>query len=220
MDERVEAAARAMWIQDGGKQWATATSKRDQDFFRAKARTALDAAGLPDLLAENERLRTEGEAAQRGKDACGLECRYVPTVVVEQPDATTVRQCSCGTWVDRYGRDAKHRLMADAVLAALDDHLHCDGDPIECGVQAMEGEFAERSRKLDEAKKLNALLVEALRLRCHCYDPDVTPPTDWHSGARIPHHVDCVLYPIELPDAGLAPSAYADATAHREKLLK
>lgn len=24
-----------------------------------------------------------------------------------------------------------------------DDHVHCDGDPIECGVQAMQGELAE-----------------------------------------------------------------------------
>jgi hypothetical protein len=65
------------------------------------------------------------------------------------------------------------------------------------------------------------LLREALRTRCKCYDPDVNQPTDWGAvaGVRIPHHCDCPLYPIELPDRLLAATAYADAVRVRDGLF-
>jgi hypothetical protein len=59
---------------------------------------------------------------------------------------------------------SKRRCAMEAVRLAVEDahhettrvlqaagyaHVHCDGDPIECAVQALEGEYAEVKRKLD-----------------------------------------------------------------------
>lgn len=62
-----------------------------------------------------------------------------------------------------------------------------------------------------------ALAVAVLRLSCECHDHD-TPPTDWETGARIPHHCDCPMYPLERPDPEAAPAATADAEARYQQL--
>jgi hypothetical protein len=69
--------------------------------------------------------------------------------------------------------------------------------------------------------KTELLLLRAVvRAACTCTSPDVNPPTDWKSKARIPHHCDCPLYPIELPDAATAPTAFEDALERRRVLLR
>jgi NTP pyrophosphatase (non-canonical NTP hydrolase) len=59
-------------------------------------------------------------------------------------------------WATRLGRhiDLPVRDMVTDLVGQLRDsgHLHCDHDLTECNVQAMEGEFAERSRQLNEAR--------------------------------------------------------------------
>ena len=69
---------------------------------------------------------------------------------------------------------------------------------------------------LDERDRLR----EALRVTCRCNDPGHNPATDWGAvgDVRIPHHCDCPLYPIELPDRLLAATAYADAIRVRDGL--
>lgn len=53
-----------------------------------------------------------------------------------------------GTFGGNTGRRAA-RAVVEYLLT--DGHLHCDGDPIECGVQAMQGELAECRRQLKAA---------------------------------------------------------------------
>lgn len=69
-------------------------------------------------------------------------------------------------------------------------------------------------------KITKAMLLEILKASCDCYSPDKTPPSDWTTGAPIPHHCDCPLYAIELPDAQDAPAARADAIAARDRLCQ
>jgi hypothetical protein len=64
-----------------------------------------------------------------------------------------------------------------------------------------------------------ALALAAMRSVCPCDGFDRNPPTDWRTGVRIPHHCDCPLYAIELPDATAAPAAHADAVKVRAELL-
>lgn len=63
-----------------------------------------------------------------------------------------------------------------------------------------------------------AVAIAALRRACECGDRN--PPTDWRSKARIPHHTDCPMFAIELPDASAAPAAHAAAVELRSELLK
>jgi hypothetical protein len=64
------------------------------------------------------------------------------------------------------------------------------------------------------------LAMAALRAACDC-DKRENPPCNWNEGhARIPHHCDCPMYPIELPDEEESPSAHADATKKRKELLR
>lgn len=62
--------------------------------------------------------------------------------------------------------------------------------------------------------------MRMVRDLCRCSEPDRSPPTDWKSKARIPHHTDCAMYLFELPDPAVAPAAYADAMKRRDKLLE
>lgn len=50
---------------------------------------------------------------------------------------------------------------------------------------------------IDKATAL--LAMAALRAACRCNEPEVNPPTDWQTKARIPHHCDCPMYAVELP---------------------
>lgn len=77
-----------------------------------------------------------------------------------------------------------------------------------------------RKKDISQLKKRDRLMRNALRQHCQCSDPDTTPPTDWTTTARIPHHCDCVLYPIELPHPNNAPAAYVDALDKRRALLR
>lgn len=75
--------------------------------------------------------------------------------------------------------------------------------------------------ELENRRESLRIAMAALHDACVCDEPLVrNPPTDWKSKARIPHHTDCPLYAIELPDPGVAPMAYADAVAARGKLLR
>lgn len=70
---------------------------------------------------------------------------------------------------------------------------------------------------LDVATTDHLLALAALRAMCDCNE---NPPANWNEGhARIPHHCDCPLYTIELPDEKESPSAYADAIKRRKELL-
>lgn len=69
-------------------------------------------------------------------------------------------------------------------------------------------------RTLSQADTDLALAMVALRRDCQCADEDKEPPTDWVSGTRIPHHVDCPLFPFERPDPEAAPAAAAEADHH------
>ncbi len=62
------------------------------------------------------------------------------------------------------------------------------------------------------------LLLAALKAACDCYERD-THPTDWNNRRRIPHHCDCPMYAVELPNAIDTPTAYADALARQKELL-
>lgn len=65
-------------------------------------------------------------------------------------------------------------------------------------------------------------LMETIRQKCRCEDPDMSTPTSWcdgDPGPRIPHHCDCLLYTIELPSEASAPNARLHAQARRERLL-
>lgn len=83
-------------------------------------------------------------------------------------------------------------------------------------------QIAAERRKKDtrQMRDRDRLMRNALREHCRCSDPDVDPPTDWTTTARIPHHCDCVLYPIELPHPNNAPAAYVDALDKRRALLR
>lgn len=66
-----------------------------------------------------------------------------------------------------------------------------------------------------------AIALAALRRTCACNDPDRSnPPTDWQSKARIPHHVDCAMFALELPDEKTAPAAFKEAQAERAELTR
>jgi hypothetical protein len=64
-----------------------------------------------------------------------------------------------------------------------------------------------------------AIAIAVLRRSCDCNSPDKNPPTDWQSKARIPHHVDCGMFALELPDEKEAPAAFKEAQEVRTKLL-
>jgi hypothetical protein len=61
-----------------------------------------------------------------------------------------------------------------------------------------------------------------LGLRCECFDPDTSPPTDWGPGegrVPIPHHCECPFALFELPDRHRAPTSYAFFVEERDRLL-
>lgn len=62
----------------------------------------------------------------------------------------------------------------------------------------------------------NKVLLGLVKRECRC-DEVGSPPTDWGNGNPIPHHCDCLLYAIELPDPDLTPVAYADAVRQRNE---
>jgi hypothetical protein len=62
-------------------------------------------------------------------------------------------------------------------------------------------------------------LEAGLRAACRCNEPDVNPPTDWKSKARIPHHTDCPMFPFEPPDEKIAPAAFTESQAALRSLL-
>lgn len=66
-------------------------------------------------------------------------------------------------------------------------------------------------------KITRSMLLTALRATCRCADGN--PPTDWVSGASIPHHTDCPMFPIELPRRD-ALAARACALAQRDELVR
>jgi hypothetical protein len=65
------------------------------------------------------------------------------------------------------------------------------------------------------------IAARLLGLRCECWEPDASPPTDWGPGGRrpIPHHCECPFAPFELPDPERCPTAYAFFTQERDRLL-
>lgn len=79
--------------------------------------------------------------------------------------------------------------------------------------------LADAQLRIADLELENGLLRTVLRSACRCHEPDVNPPTDWKTRARIPHHCDCPLYVIDLPDAVTAPAAHADATVRRAALI-
>lgn len=74
---------------------------------------------------------------------------------------------------------------------------------------------AEAQLRIAELEIENRLLRTVLRVACRCNDPNANPPTDWDTHARIPHHCDCPMFPIEIPDALTAPAAHAYAVLAR-----
>lgn len=70
--------------------------------------------------------------------------RHLP---VETPDGPVL--CICDV-TQTYDGPVAHRLhVADALLARLLAHVHCDGDPEECSVQALQGEYEEVKAQLE-----------------------------------------------------------------------
>lgn len=153
-----------------------------------------------------------------GHDNCREKCIYVPTVDRLRAEVDRPRSLVGHATVPTSLLESAMTELIELHHSSRTVHIHCDGDPEECSVEAMQGEFTERTRQRDEARALNALLRKALEAHCDCENPDNMPPTDWHSGAVTPHHVDCVLYPFDLPDPATAPSAYADAVGKRVTL--
>ena len=86
--------------------------------------------------------------------------------------------------------------------------------------QVVEASVTQLAAERDHFKAERDRLREALRVTCRCNDPGHNPATDWGAvgDVRIPHHCDCPLYPIELPDRLLAATAYADAIRVRDGL--
>ena len=111
-------------------------------------------------------------------------------------------------WYESLARDVLDFLAAPSLAAEVErlagevERLNNEDDDEQLLLESIVKRLADENERL----------LAALRRKCRCGDDSV--PTAWagpEKGQRIPHHCDCVLYGIELPDPVRTPIAFADA---------